>query len=67
MPVEMRLFRHVAHALLPGDQIALNGNAVEQDFAGGHLHQPGDHLHGGGFAGAVRPQVAGDLPGAGAE
>ena len=28
------------------------------------LDQPGDHLHGGGFAGAVRPQVAGDFAGA---
>ena len=65
MRVEMRLFGHVAHALLVGDQVALNGLAVEQDLAGGHLHQPGDHLHGGGFAGAVRPQVAGDLAGAG--
>ena len=63
--VEMRLFGHVAHALLVGDQVALNALAVEQDLAGGRLHQAGDHLHGGGLAGAVRPQVAGDLAGAG--
>ena len=61
MRVKMRLFRHITHALLVRDQVALNGIAVEQNFAGGHLHQPGDHFHGGRFAGAVRPQVAGHL------
>ena len=64
MRVEMRLFGHVAHALLVGDRVALDGLAVEQDLAGGGLDQAGDHLHGGGFAGAVRSQVAGDLAGA---
>ena len=64
MRVEMRLFGHVAHALLVGDQVALDGFAVEQDLARGGLQQPGDHLHRGGFAGAVRPQVPGDLAGA---
>ena len=64
MRVQMRLFRHVAHALFIGDQVALNALALEKDLARGHLHQPGDHFHGGGFAGTVRPQVPGDLPGA---
>ena len=64
MRVEVRLFGHVAHALLVGDQVALDGLAVEEDLAGGHLDQAGDHLHGGGFARAVRAQVAGHLAGA---
>ncbi len=29
----MRLLGHVAHALLVGDQVALDGLAVEQDLA----------------------------------
>ena len=61
----MRLFGHVAHALLVGDQVALDRFAVEQDLAGGGVHQAGDHLHGGGLAGAVGAQVAGDLAGTG--
>ena len=59
----MRLFGHVAHAALVGEQVALNGLAVEQDFAGGHFDESGDHFHGGGFAGAVRAEVAGDFAG----
>ena len=59
--VEMRLFGHVAHALLVGDQVAANGLAAEKDFARADLDQPGDHFHGGGFAGAVGAQVAGDF------
>ncbi len=64
MRVEMRLFRHVTHALLVRDQVGLNALAVEQDLARGRLDEPGDHLHGGGLAGAVRTQVTGDLAGA---
>ena len=67
MRVKMRLFGHVAHALLVGDQVALDGFAVEKDLARGRLDQAGDHFHGGGFAGAVRPQVAGDFARAGGE
>ncbi len=63
MRVQMRLFGHVAHALLPGDQVAPDGFAVEQNLAAARLDEAGDHLHGGGFAGAVRPEVAGHLAG----
>ena len=40
------------------------GSPSKQDLARGHLHEPGDHLHGGGLARAVRAQVAGHLAGA---
>jgi hypothetical protein len=43
----------------------LNPFAVEKNLARSHFHQAGDHLHGGGLAGAVGTQVAGDLAGAG--
>ena len=63
MRVQMRLFGHVAHALLIGDQVALNGFAIEENLARAHLDEPGDHLHGGGLAGAVRSQIAGHFAG----
>ena len=65
--VEVRLLGHVAHALLVGDEVVLDGLALEEDLAERHFHEAGDHLHGGGFAGAVGAQVAGDLAGAGGE
>jgi hypothetical protein len=61
MGVEMRLLRHVAHAPLVGDEVVANGLAAEKDLARADLDQPGDHLHGGGFAGAVGTEVAGDF------
>src|SRR5579864_5744612 len=64
MRVQMRLFRHVAHALLVSDRIALNALAIEQDLARSHLDESRYHFHGGGLAGAVRPQVTGHLAGA---
>ena len=67
MSVEMRLLGDVAHALFVGDQVVLDPPSVEQNLAGGHFHQAGDHLHGGGFARSVRPKIAGDLAGAGDE
>jgi len=62
--VEMRLFGHVAEALLVADQVVPDGSALEQDFACRRLDERGDHFHSGRFAGAVGPQVAGDLAGA---
>jgi len=67
MRVEIRLFRHVSHALLVGDEIAANGLAGEENFARPDLDQPGDHFHGSGFAGAVGAQVAGDFARGGGE
>ena len=51
MRVEMRIFGHVTYMAFVSQQAAMNGLAVESDFAAGQIHQPGDRLHGGGFAG----------------
>ena len=67
MVVEVRLFGNVAHAALVADQVVLDGLAFKEDVAEGHFDQAGDHLHGGGLAGAVGAEVAGDLAGAGSE
>jgi hypothetical protein len=45
MRVEMRFFRHIAEALLPGDEIPPDGFAIEDDFAGGRLDQARDDLN----------------------
>jgi hypothetical protein len=58
MRVELRFLRHVAHPLLVADQIVLDTLAVKQNLARRQLNQTGDHFHGRGFAGAVRPQVS---------
>jgi hypothetical protein len=60
----MRLLGHITHTLLETKQVAADGPAIEENLAVRGLDQPGNHLHGGGFAGAVRPQVSGDLAGA---
>ena len=39
-----------------------DGVAVEKDVPGGGAEQPGDHLHGGGFAAPGRPQQGGQFP-----
>src|SRR5271157_3501927 len=44
-------------------RVALHGVALEQDLARSRLEQPGDHLHGGGFARAVGPEVTRDFAG----
>ena len=61
--VEVRLFGDVAEAAAEGEEVVADGTAVEEDVAGGGLEEAGDHLHGGGFAGAVGAEVAGDLAG----
>src|ERR1035441_2091278 len=38
--------------------------AIEENFAGRGLNEPGDHFHGGGLAGPIRPQISRDLTGA---
>src|ERR1035438_10135774 len=63
MIVEIRLLRDVAHAPLIGDPIILNGLALKQDVAVGHLDEASDHLHGCRLAGTVGSKVAGDLTG----
>ena len=50
MVVEVRLFGDVAHAALVGDEVIVDGLAVEKDVTDGHVDEAGDHLHGGGFA-----------------
>jgi hypothetical protein len=62
MTVEVRLLGDVPHALTEGHEVIVDGFAIEEDLAGGHFDETGDHLHGGGFAGAVRTEVAGHLP-----
>ena len=62
--IRVRLFRYVAHATLVGDEVVLDALAIEEDLAGGHFHQAGNHFHGGGFTRSVWPQIAGDLAGA---
>ena len=57
----MRLFRHVADALLKGGEIVVDAVAVVKDLPLGGFDQAGEHLHGGAFAGAVGAQVAEDL------
>ena len=63
MRVEVRLFRHVADALLEGGEVVVDAFAVVKDLPVGRLDQPGQHLDRGALAGAVRPQVAEDLSG----
>jgi len=46
------------------DQVLLNGRPVEQNFTRGPFNERRDDFHGGRFARAVRPQVAGDSAGA---
>jgi PadR family transcriptional regulator len=67
MTIEVGLFGDIPEASLEGDEIPVNGNAIEQDFARGDFEEAGDHVHGGGFAGAVGAEIAGDLAGAGGE
>ena len=61
--VEPGLLGHVADALLVGGEVGVNGLAGEGDGAEGGFDEAGDHLHGGGLAGAVRAEIAGDLAG----
>src|SRR5580700_2297949 len=63
MRVEMRLFRHVPHALLVGDRVILDGYAIEQDLARAGLDEAGDYFHRGRFAGAIGSEVARDFTG----
>ena len=62
--IQVRLLRHVAHALLVGDRVGLDALPLEEDLAIGHLDQTGDHLHRGRLTGAVGSEVTGHLAGA---
>ena len=61
--VEIGLFRDVAHAAFVGDEVVVDGFAIEENPAGGHLDEAGDHFHGRGLAGAIGSEVAGDFSG----
>ena len=65
--IEIRLFGYVADALLVGNEVFVDGLAVEEDLTGSHFDETGDHLHGGGFAGAVGTEITGDFAGVGGE
>ena len=58
MRVEMRFFGDVSEALAVMDAVAGDRFAVEKNLAFAGLDQAGDHLERGGFAGAVRAQIA---------
>src|SRR5580658_2864059 len=63
MSVQIRLFGDISHAPFESQQVLLDGDAIEEDLAGAHLHEPGDHLHGCRFTRSVRSQVTGNLSG----
>ena len=65
--VEEGLFGDVAHAPLVGREVFADGPAFKADLAEGRLDEAGDHFDGGGFAGAVGAEIAGDLAGEGGE
>ena len=67
MVVEVGLFGDVAHAALVGDEVVVDGPAVEKDLAGGAVDEAGDHFHRGRLSRPIRAEVAGDLAGAGTE
>src|SRR4051794_29227952 len=57
----MCLFGNVAQTALVFDQAVANATTAVQDLAGGRLHQPGDHFHGGAFARAVWAEITKNL------
>src|SRR5215470_15629876 len=64
MRVKMWFFRHVAHALLMGDQIAIDAPTIEENFTGCCFEQPGDHFKSRGFSRSVGAEVSGHFTGA---
>ena len=59
--VQLRLFRHVTDPAFIRHKIVLDLPAVEQNLTGIYVNQPGDHLHGCGFARAIRTQIPGNF------
>jgi hypothetical protein len=64
MRIEMRLFGHVADAVLELLEILADIAPVKKDAPGIRLDEADDHLDGGAFAGSVGAQVAENLSGA---
>src|SRR6202034_797840 len=62
--VEVRLFRHVAQTSSKADEVVANVAAFIEDLAFGGMKQSGEHFDGGGFAGAIRAEIACDFAGA---
>ena len=61
LAIQREGLRHIAHPL-PGLQVARVDALAEQfSLAGAGRQQPGEHLHGGGFAAAVGTQEAENL------
>ncbi len=60
--IEAEALAHVADLFL--DRLGLPDRVPPHDpgFAGGRVHDGGEQAHGGGLAGAVRPDQAEDLP-----
>jgi len=56
--VARRTFRQISHAGLCGHRRSLDVMAAHRHLAGGGCDEPGDHAHGGGFAGTVCAQEA---------
>ena len=59
--IEMSLLRHISQAFSISLQIILNVVTVELNRAARGLKQPGEHLYGCAFAGAVGPKASQDL------
>ena len=61
-PVQRRCFREIADPCFGRDRLIHQVNAADADFTGAGGEVTGEHLHGGGFAGAVGPEQAQHLP-----
>ena len=59
--VDLGFFGDVAEMGAVGGEVFVDVAAGEEDFAVGGLDHAGDHLDGGGFAGAVGAEVAEDF------
>lgn len=54
----MRFLWHIAEPPFERHRVSLDRLALEKNFAGGGFDQPGDHFDGGGFTGAIRPEIS---------
>ena len=63
MGVDLGFLGDVAEMGAEGGEVLVDVAAGEEDFAAGGLDEADDHLNGGGFAGAVGPEVAEDVAG----
>ena len=58
LAVTRRAFRQIAQHALGGDRVVHDIVPAHAGATGCRREEPGDHLHGGGFAGAVRAEEA---------